>query len=100
MNKFLIIILFVAFCGCLHIPRNVNDSRFSEEAFVREKALSFEKQRNNPEKKRIKELKKMAIDLEMTIDEILPLALDVFIDKFNNTPLEKFEKKGVKIFFE
>jgi len=53
----------------------------------------------NVEKKKLKELKKIAIDLEIPIDDILLLAVDVFIHNFNHAPLDEFEKKGAKIFF-
>ncbi len=51
-------------------------------------------------KRQLKEFKKMSIEFEMSIDELLQIAVDVFIQKYQNIKPEQIDKKGVKSMFE
>ncbi len=46
----------------------------------------------------IKEIRKMAIDLEIPEREILRLAVLALIEKYRNTPVEEIRKNGIKVF--
>ncbi len=51
-------------------------------------------------KRQLKEFKKMSIEFEMSVDEILQIAVDAFIRKYQNTNMEQINKKGVKSLFD
>ncbi len=51
-------------------------------------------------KRQLKEFKKMSIEFEMSIDEILQISVDSFIQKYQNVSSEQIDKKGVKSLFE
>ncbi len=51
-------------------------------------------------KRQLKEFKKMSIEFEMSIDEILQIAIDVFIKKYQNTNYEQIDQKGVNSLFD
>jgi hypothetical protein len=46
-------------------------------------------------KRQLKEFKKMSIEFEMSIDEILQVAIDTFIQKYQSVTPEQIDKKGV-----
>ena len=47
-------------------------------------------------KRQLKEFKKMSIEFEISIDEILQIAVDVFIKKYQTVSTEEMDKKGVE----
>jgi len=51
-------------------------------------------------KRQLKEFKKMSIEFEVSIDELLQIAVDVFIKKYQNVPTEQIDKKGVDSLFD
>ncbi|MDM8525865.1 hypothetical protein QUF80_21030 [Desulfococcaceae bacterium HSG8] len=51
-------------------------------------------------KRQLKEFKKMSIEFEMSIDEILQIAVDSFIQKYQHLTPEQIDKKGVDSLFE
>ncbi|QTA89639.1 hypothetical protein [Desulfonema magnum] len=51
-------------------------------------------------KRQLKEFKKMSIEFEMSIDEILQIAVDSFIQKYQNVSADQIDKKGVDSLFE
>jgi hypothetical protein len=51
-------------------------------------------------KRQLKEFKKMSIEFEMSVDELLQIAVDVFIQKYQNTASDQIDKKGVDSLFE
>ncbi|OQW99076.1 MAG: hypothetical protein BWK80_63500 [Desulfobacteraceae bacterium IS3] len=51
-------------------------------------------------KRQLKEFKKMSIEFEMSIDELLQIAVDVFIQKYQGIKPEQIDKKGIKSLFE
>ncbi len=51
-------------------------------------------------KRQLKEFKKMSIEFEMSIDELLQIAVDVFIQKYQNTDSDQIDKKGVDSLFK
>ncbi len=53
----------------------------------------------NLPKNKMKELKKAAIDLEMPVDDVLPLALDLLIHRLKSIDLKEIEKNGVDALF-
>ncbi|OQY59077.1 MAG: hypothetical protein B6245_08560 [Desulfobacteraceae bacterium 4572_88] len=46
-------------------------------------------------KRQLKEFKKMSIEFEMSIDQILQVAVDAFIQKYQSTTSEQIDKKGM-----
>jgi hypothetical protein len=48
----------------------------------------------------IKEIRKMAIDLEIPEREVLRLALHCLIEKYRNTPPRQIMEKGIGCFLE
>lgn len=50
----------------------------------------------NLNKRELKEFKKMSIEFEMTLEEILRVAVDVFIKKYQDITSEEIDEKGVK----
>jgi hypothetical protein len=52
------------------------------------------------DKKQIKEFKKMAIDFEVSEDDILKLAVDLLINRYHLLTGEIINEKGVKALFE
>ncbi len=51
-------------------------------------------------KRQLKEFKKMSIEFEMSIDELLQIAVDVFIQKYQSLNSEQIDKKGINSLFE
>jgi hypothetical protein len=51
-------------------------------------------------KRQLKEFKKMSIEFEISVDEIFQIAVDAFIKKYQNTDMEKIDKKGVESLFD
>jgi hypothetical protein len=47
-------------------------------------------------KRQLKEFKKMSIEFEMSIDDILQIAVENFIQKYNNISVEQMDKEGLK----
>ena len=46
-------------------------------------------------KRQLKEFKKMSIEFEMSVNEILQVAIDTFIQKYQSVTPEQIDKKGV-----
>ena len=51
-------------------------------------------------KRQIKEFKKMSIEFEMSVDEILQVAVDVFIKKYQNISADMIDEKGIASMYE
>lgn len=51
-------------------------------------------------KRQLKEFKKMSIEFEMSIDELLQIAVDVFIKKYQSTTYDQIDKKGIESMFD
>lgn len=51
-------------------------------------------------KRQLKEFKKMSIEFEMAVDELLQIAVDVFIQKYQSLNSEQIDKKGIDSLFE
>lgn len=51
-------------------------------------------------KRQLKEFKKMAIEFEMSIDDILQIAVDSFIKRYQSIESEKIDKKGIESLLE
>ncbi|MFW6332069.1 MAG: hypothetical protein ACOC23_02085 [Thermodesulfobacteriota bacterium] len=51
-------------------------------------------------KRQLKEFKKMAIEFEMSIDDILQIAVDSFIKRYQSIGSEKLDKKGIESLLE
>ncbi|MFP4348802.1 MAG: hypothetical protein ACOC0H_04390 [Thermodesulfobacteriota bacterium] len=51
-------------------------------------------------KRQLKEFKKMAIEFEMSIDDILQIAVDSFIKRYQSIESEKLDKKGIESLLE
>ncbi|MCP4351805.1 MAG: hypothetical protein GY795_40605 [Desulfobacterales bacterium] len=51
-------------------------------------------------KRQLKEFKKMSIEFEMSIDDLLQIAVDVFIQKYQSLNSEQIDKKGIDSLFE
>ena len=47
-------------------------------------------------KRQLKEFKKMSIEFEMTLDDIIQVALDVFIKKYQSVTSDEIDKHGIK----
>lgn len=47
-------------------------------------------------KRQLKEFKKMSIEFEVSTDELLQIAVDTFIKKYQTIPIEEIDKKGIK----
>lgn len=52
------------------------------------------------DKKKLKVLKKCAIDLEIEVDDVLDLALDILIHHYEKIGGDEIEEKGRAVFFE
>ena len=51
-------------------------------------------------KRQLKEFKKMAIEFEMSIDDILQVAVDSFIKRYQRINTDKLDKKGIESLLE
>jgi len=51
-------------------------------------------------KRQLKEFKKMAIEFEMSMDDILQIAVDAFIKRYQSIESEKLDKKGIESLLE
>lgn len=51
-------------------------------------------------KRQLKEFKKMSIEFEMSVDELLRVAVDVFIKKYHHLTSDQIDKKGVELLLE
>lgn len=47
-------------------------------------------------KRQMKEFKKMSIEFEMTVEEILKVAVDMFIKKYHDVTSDQIDKYGIK----
>jgi len=47
-------------------------------------------------KRQLKEFKKMSIEFETSIDDILQMAIETFIKKYNDISIEQMDKIGIK----
>jgi hypothetical protein len=52
------------------------------------------------DKRQLKELKKISIEFEIPEDEVLGLAIDLLIARFNTLPTEVLDKTGKDALFE
>ena len=50
-------------------------------------------------KRQLKEFKKMSIEFEVSIDELLQIAVDVFIKKYQNVSTEQIDQNGLDSLF-
>ena len=46
-------------------------------------------------KRQLKEFKKMSIEFEMSIDDLLQIAVDSFIQRYQSVKPEEIDKKGI-----
>ncbi|MGE0087172.1 MAG: hypothetical protein AB7S75_22435 [Desulfococcaceae bacterium] len=46
-------------------------------------------------KRQLKEFKKMSIEFEMSAEDILQIAVDSFIEKYQKISAEEIDKKGI-----
>ncbi len=51
-------------------------------------------------KRQLKEFKKMSVEFELSVDDILQIAVDAFIQKYQSTPTEKIDRKGIEALLE
>lgn len=51
-------------------------------------------------KRQLKEFKKMAIEFEMSVDDILQIAVDSFIKRYQSIETEKLDQKGIESILE
>ncbi len=51
-------------------------------------------------KRQLKEFKKMAIEFEVSTDELLQIAVDSFIKKYQETSTEEMDQKGLEAVLE
>ncbi len=51
-------------------------------------------------KRQLKEFKKMSIEFEMSIDDILQVAVESFIKRYNELTLDQMDKIGLNSIFE
>lgn len=51
-------------------------------------------------KRQLKEFKKMSIEFEMSMDNILQMAVDTFIQKYQNITADEIDKNGIKAIVE
>lgn len=51
-------------------------------------------------KRQLKEFKKMSIEFEMSVDQILQIAVESFIRKYQSVTPDEIDKKGVESLFE
>lgn len=47
-------------------------------------------------KRQLKEFKKMSIEFETSIDDILQMAIETFIKKYNDISIDKMDEIGLK----
>lgn len=52
------------------------------------------------DKRQLKEFKKMSIEFEMTLEEILQVAVDMFIKRYQNVTSDQIDKYGIKSMFK
>lgn len=52
------------------------------------------------DKARLKGLKRLAVDSEQEVDDLLRLAVDLLLQIYEDTPLEELEKNGKNAFFD
>ncbi|GBC60638.1 hypothetical protein DENIS_1595 [Desulfonema ishimotonii] len=46
-------------------------------------------------KRQLKEFKKMSIEFETSVDELMQIAVDTFIKRYQTTKVEDMDKKGI-----
>lgn len=51
-------------------------------------------------KRQLKEFKKMSIEFEMSIDNILQVAVESFIKRYNDITMEEMDKSGLTSLIE
>lgn len=51
-------------------------------------------------KRQLKEFKKMSIEFELSIDEMLQVAIESFIKRYNDMSMDDMEKNGIKSLLE
>lgn len=51
-------------------------------------------------KRQIKEFKKMSIEFELSVDDLLQMAIESFIRRYQNVSLEVIDKKGIEAIAE
>ncbi len=49
----------------------------------------------NLNKRQLKELKKMTIEFEMSVEDILQIAVDAFIHKYQSTSCDQIDRDGI-----
>jgi len=47
-------------------------------------------------KRQLKEFKKMSIEFEMSAEDLLQIAVDSFIEKYQKTSADDIDKKGIE----
>ena len=47
-------------------------------------------------KRQLKELKKMTIEFEMSVDDILQIAVDAFIQRYQSTSCDQIDRDGIE----
>jgi hypothetical protein len=50
----------------------------------------------NLTKRQLKEFKKMSIEFETSIDDLLQMAVDAFIQKYQDLSADEIDSKGIK----
>lgn len=51
-------------------------------------------------KRQLKEFKKMSIEFELSIDDMLQVAIESFIKRYNDMSVEDMENNGIKSLLE
>lgn len=51
-------------------------------------------------KRQLKEFKKMSIEFELSIDDMLQVAIESFIKRYNDMSVEDMESNGIKSLLE
>jgi len=51
-------------------------------------------------KRQLKEFKKMSIEFEMSIDNILQIAVESFIKRYNDITIDQMDENGLNILIE
>lgn len=51
-------------------------------------------------KRQLKEFKKMSIEFELSIDDMLQVAIESFIKRYNDMSIDDMEKNGIKSFLD
>lgn len=51
-------------------------------------------------KRQLKEFKKMSVEFEMSVDDLVQVAIDVFIRKYHHVSLDRIDTEGIDAMFD